>query len=127
MWLHPDFVIVGQPEFFTALNRLLVKTPVPVLKDYLRMQLISGHAGYLSKAWVDEDFSFSGKVLSGQKEQRPRWKRVLDSQGDAMGIVLGKLFTVRDYFPPKAKRYATRTWWKPFAPHTTTVSSASIG
>jgi putative endopeptidase len=103
MSLHTDTVIVGQPEFFTALNRLLKKTPVPVLKDYLRTQLVAGYAPYLSKPWVDEDFAFSGKVLSGQKEQRPRWKRVLDSQGNAMGMVLGKIF-VEEYFPPNVKQ-----------------------
>ena len=106
MTLHPDSVIVGQPEFFTALNRLLAKTPVPVLKDYLRLQLVSGYAPYLNKDWVDENFAFKGRVLAGQKEQRPRWKRVLDAQGEAMGMVLGKLF-VQQYFPPAAKaRYA---------------------
>jgi putative endopeptidase len=103
MSLHTNYVIVGQPEFFTALNRLLAKTPIPVLKDYLRLRLVSDYAEYLGKAWDDEDFSFSGKVLSGQKEQRPRWKRVLDSQGHAMGMVLGKMF-VQEYFSPAAKK-----------------------
>ena len=103
MSLHPDFVIVGQPEFFTALNRLLKRTPVSVLKDYLRIQLISEYAEYLGKPWADEDFSFAGKALTGQKEQRPRWKRVLDSQGDAMGMILGRIF-VQEYFPTKVKQ-----------------------
>jgi putative endopeptidase len=103
MSLHTNYVIVGQPEFFTALNRLLAKTPIPVLKDYLRVRLVSDYAEYLGRTWDDEDFSFSGKVLSGQKEQRPRWKRVLDSQGHAMGMVLGKIF-VQEYFPPAAKK-----------------------
>lgn len=103
MSLKPDFVIVGQPEFFTALNRLLAKTPVPVLQDYLRIQLVSGYAEYLGKAWDDEDFSFTDKVLSGQQEQRPRWKRVLDAQDHAMGMVLGKIF-VQEYFPEPTKR-----------------------
>ena len=106
MSLHPEFVIVGQPEFFTGLNRLLKKTPLLVLKDYLRIHLIAEYAKYLSKSWADEEFSFTGKVLTGQQEQRPRWKRVLDSQSDAMGMVLGRIF-VQEYFPPKAKqRYA---------------------
>jgi putative endopeptidase len=104
--LKPDFVIVGQPEFFTALNRLLGKTPVPVLQDYLRLQLVSGYAEYLGKAWDDEDFAFTDRVLSGQLEQRPRWKRVLDAQDHAMGMVLGRIF-VQEYFPERAKqRYA---------------------
>ena len=101
--LHPDVVVVGQPEFFTALNRLLKKTPVPVLKDYMRLHLVSAYAEYLGKTWDDEDFSFSGKVLSGQQQERPRWKRVLDSQEHSMGMVLGKLF-VREYFPERAKQ-----------------------
>jgi putative endopeptidase len=103
MSLKPDLVIVGQPEFFTALNRLLTDTPVPVLKDYLRLQLVSNYAGFLSKAWEDEDFAFNGKVLSGQQEQRPRWKRALEAQEFAMGMVLGKIF-VREYFPEREKR-----------------------
>jgi putative endopeptidase len=106
MALHPDLVIVGQPEFFTAMNRLLAKTPVPVLKDYLRLQLLEDYSEYLGKVWVDEDFSFTGKVLAGQEEQRPRWKRVLDAQGDAMGMVLGKVF-VKEYFPPQTKQRYT--------------------
>lgn len=106
MSLHPELVIVGQPEFFAAMNRLLVKTPVPVLKDYLRLQLLEDYAEYLGKVWVDEDFAFTGTVLAGQQEQRPRWKRVLDAQGEAMGMVLGKLF-VQEYFPPQAKRRYT--------------------
>ena len=104
--LHPDMVIVGQPEYFTSLNRLLKNTPVPVLKDYMRLQLVSAYAEYLGQAWDDEDFSFSGKILSGQLQERPRWKRVLDSQEHAMGMVLGRLF-VRDYFPEHTKQRYT--------------------
>ncbi|HUC84148.1 MAG TPA: M13 family metallopeptidase [Candidatus Acidoferrales bacterium] len=103
MSLQPEFVIVGQPEFFTALNRLLDRTPVPVLKDYLRLHLLSAYAEYLGKAWDEEDFSFAGKVLGGQQQDRPRWKRVLDSQEHAMGMVLGKIF-VQDYFPERTKQ-----------------------
>lgn len=107
MSLHPDFVIVGQPEYFTALNRLLKKTPVAVLKDYLRLHLVSAYAEYLGKAWDDEDFSFEGKVLGGQQQERPRWKRVLDSQEHAMGMVLGRMF-VKDYFPERSKQRYTK-------------------
>ncbi len=106
MGLHPNVVIVGQPEFFRAMNQLLAKTPVPVLKDYLRLQLVEDYAEYLGRAWVDEDFAFTGAVLAGQQEQRPRWKRVLDAQGEAMGMVLGKRF-VQAYFPPQAKQRYT--------------------
>src|ERR1700730_7319493 len=104
--LHPSFVIVGQPEFFSGLEALLKKTPVPVLRDYLRFHLISEYAAYLSKEIDDEDFSFYHRVLSGQKEPRPRWKRVLDAEAHGMGIVLGRIF-VKEYFPESVKnRYS---------------------
>jgi putative endopeptidase len=104
--LRPEFVVVGQPEFFAALNGLLTTTPVPVLQDYLALRLTSTYADSLSTALDDEHFSFYGRVLSGQKQPRPRWKRVLDAEDEAMGMVLGRIF-VREYFPePVKKRYA---------------------
>jgi putative endopeptidase len=104
--LRPAFVVVGQPEFFTALNGLLKQTPVAVLQDYLRFHLVSDYSEFLSTPFDDEHFSFYNQVLSGQKEQRPRWKRVLDAEDAAMGMVLGKIF-VKEYFPEAAKkRYA---------------------
>ena len=104
--LHPDFVIVGQPEFFAAVERLLKRTPAPVLRNYLRVHLIDAYAVTLGESFDNEHFQFYGQVLSGQKEQRERWKRVLDAEGDAMGMVLGRIF-VQEYFPVVAKqRYA---------------------
>ncbi|HTI73188.1 MAG TPA: M13 family metallopeptidase [Candidatus Limnocylindria bacterium] len=104
--LSAGYIIVGQPEFFTALEGLLKDTPVPVLQDYLRFHLVADYSEYLGQAFDDEYFAFYGKVLSGQKEQRPRWKRVLDTQDHAMGMLLGKIF-VKDYFPETSKvRYS---------------------
>ncbi|HKC80960.1 MAG TPA: M13 family metallopeptidase, partial [Gemmatimonadaceae bacterium] len=104
--LRPDSVVVGQPEFFTALQSLIQSTPAPVLQDYLRFQLVSQYSPYLSNALYAERFSFYNRVLNGQKEPRLRWKRVLDAEGDAMGMVLGRIF-VKEYFGPVAKkRYA---------------------
>ena len=101
--LHPQQVIVGQPEFFGAVNGLVTKTPVPVLRDYLTLRLVSDYSPFLSTAFVNEDFAFTGKVLNGQKEIRPRWKRVLDAEEDAMGMILGRIF-VQAYFPEAAKK-----------------------
>ncbi|HEY3884414.1 MAG TPA: M13 family metallopeptidase [Vicinamibacterales bacterium] len=104
--LRPATVIVGQPEFFSALQRLLNTTPVSVLKDYLRFHLVSAYASTLGKAVDDEHFDFYGRVLSGQKEQRPRWKRALDAENGAMGMILGRIF-VNAYFPQRTKaRYS---------------------
>jgi len=101
--LKPQTVIVGQPEFFEVLDNLLAITSVEVLQDYLRFHLVSRYADYLSKPFQEEHFRFHGQVLSGQKQPRDRWKRVLDAEEGAMGMVLGKLF-VKEYFPPEAKK-----------------------
>jgi putative endopeptidase len=104
--LRPDSVIVGQPEFFTAMSSLVQSTPVPTLQDYMRYQLITSYSPYLGSAFYQERFSFYNRVLNGQKEPRARWKRVLDAEGDAMGMVLGRIF-VKEYFPAaEKKRYA---------------------
>ncbi len=100
--LHPDVLIVGQPEFFAALEQLLRHTPVPVLRDYLRLHLVDTYATALSKPFDEEHFRFYDQILSGKMEQRERWKRVLDAEGDAMGFMLGKIF-VHDYFPATTK------------------------
>jgi putative endopeptidase len=105
--IAPSYVVVGQPEFLAGLEKQLTKTPVPVLRDYLRLQLIDTYSPYLSKAFDDEHFEFYGKVLSGKKEQRPRWKRTIDAENAALGMVLGRIF-VKEYFPESAKqRYST--------------------
>jgi len=97
-----DSVIVGQPEYYKAVNTALKTFPVDDWKAYLRLKLISSYASYLNNALVEENFRFGGKVLRGQKEQLPRWKRVLDNENSIMGELLGKLF-VQEYFPQKSK------------------------
>ena len=101
--LDPGYVLAGQPEFLAAADRLLQSTPVPVLQDYLRYHLVDAYAEYLSSAFDAEHFRFHGQAMSGKKEQRPRWKRVIDEENDAMGMVLGRSF-VEDYFPEASKQ-----------------------
>jgi len=101
--IHPDSVIVGQPEFLDAVNRLLGATPLPVLQDYLRYHVAADYSPYLSKPFADEYFDFYRRTMSGAKEQRPRWKRVLDAEEEAMGMVLGRIF-VKAYFPERSKQ-----------------------
>jgi putative endopeptidase len=87
-----DTVIVGQPEYYRAVNTALKTFSVDDWKAYLRWKLISSNAPYLNKALDEENFRFSGTVLSGRKEQLPRWKRVLDTENGIMGELLGELF-----------------------------------
>jgi putative endopeptidase len=101
-----DSVIVGQPEYYRALNTALKTFPAGDWKAYLRWKLISSYAPYLNSAADAESFRFSGKVISGRKEQLPRWKRVLDTENGLMGEALGFLF-VKEYFPVTAKQRYT--------------------
>ncbi len=100
-----DSVIVGQPEFFTALNEVLAKTPIDVLKQYVKFNLVSDFAAVLPDAYGVEAFNFQ-KLFSGAKERKPRWKRAIQMEEDAMGEMLGRLY-VKEFFNETAKkRYA---------------------
>jgi len=100
-----DSTIVGQPEFYSALNQQLVKTPIPVWKNYLQVHLVHSFAPYLDSATYNNYFEYV-QALSGASKQRPRWKIVLDAEQDAMGEALGQLF-VKEYFNEQTKkRYA---------------------
>ncbi len=98
-----DTVIIGQPEFFQALSAIIRTEPLQNLKDYMTYQLMNDMAPYLSKSIADADFDFYGRILKGAKEQRPRWKRTLDTEEKTMGEALGKLFAA-EYFDEKAKK-----------------------
>ncbi len=105
--IKTDTVIVGQPEFFTQMNTALTKFSVEDWKSYLKSHLVSRFSTALSKPFDEEDFNFSGKILSGQKEQKPRWKRTLDALEGQLGDALGSLF-VKEFFPEKAKLRYTK-------------------
>ena len=98
-----DTVIVGQPAYYQTVGQLLQKTPLADWRDYLRWHLVSEFAGQLSQPIDQEHFHFYNTILRGQKEQRARWKRVLDAEEDAMGEMLGQLF-VKEYFTPETKQ-----------------------
>jgi putative endopeptidase len=98
-----DTVIVGQPEYYIALNKVLKTVSINDWKNYLRKNLITSFGSYLSKPFDKEMFRFYGTILNGNKEQLPRWKRVLDTENELMGEVLGQIF-VKEYFPEKTKK-----------------------
>jgi putative endopeptidase len=101
-----DSLNVAQVTFFTGLDSLLARTPLPVLKSYLRWCAVEDAAPTLSSAFVQEDFRFA-RVLSGVTEMQPRWKRCLTATDGALGDLLGKVY-VEQKFPPEAKERALR-------------------
>ena len=97
-----DTVVVGQPEFLKALDGLVKKYTLDNWKDYLRWNLVNAYASYLSKPLDDQNFAFYGTVLSGQKEQRPRWKRVVEQTDGSLGELIGQVY-VDEYCPKGTK------------------------
>jgi putative endopeptidase len=96
------YEVVGQPEFFDAVEKLLQEKPLAAWKVYLRWKLLHNSAPFLHQAVEQENFEFFGKVLSGQQEQEPRWKRAAHVIDGSIGEALGQLY-VEKYFPPEAK------------------------
>jgi putative endopeptidase len=97
-----DYFVISQPSYITAFDRLLQQTPLPVWRSYFRWRVLNDCAPYLSKAFVDEGFAFTGVALSGTKENEPRWKRGLELVDASIGEGLGKLYVAK-YFPPQYK------------------------
>jgi putative endopeptidase len=104
---HPELkeINVGQPDFFKALDRELTATSIDDWKTYLRWHLVNAAAPGLSDKFVDEDFDFRGKTLTGAKEIQPRWKRCVQATDRVLGEALGQVY-VQKYFPPAAKARA---------------------
>src|SRR5690348_16817123 len=96
---------LSQPKFFAEFDKLLAKAPIDQWQAYLRFHVIDDASPLLSKSFQDNKFDFYGKTLSGQPEQKARWKRVLGSVNGSMGMALGQLY-VDKMFKPEAKERA---------------------
>jgi putative endopeptidase len=110
--IHPDFIAVGQPEYLDALDKVLKRTPIAVLKDYLRFRLVSEYADYLSPEFDNEHFNFYRGTLLGQSEQQPRWKRVLEAENhgsflsvNPIGMAVGRHYVSAYFSEATKKRY----------------------
>ncbi len=99
--IEEDTVLVGQPEYYKELNKVLVETPMDVLKNYIKFQYISGFAPYLSTRFQKESFNFA-KEFSGQKQQQERSKRMVDLVNGKLGELVGQVYVQR-HFSPEAK------------------------
>jgi putative endopeptidase len=93
---------VVAPDFFKALNSELSSTSLDDLKTYMRWHIVSEQSQYLPEAIDKEHFDFYGRILTGAKEQRARWKRCTAAADADLGEALGKVY-VKKNFPPEAK------------------------
>lgn len=98
---------VTSPEFFKTLEASLRKEDLASWKAYLRWQLVNANSTYLSSAFVNADFNFFGKTLSGAQQLQPRWKRCVGHVDNDLGEALGQAY-VKRVFPPEAKQRAQK-------------------
>jgi len=93
---------MGHPSWFGEFDKSLTEVPIEHWKAYLRFHTIEGFSPYLGKGFVEEQFDFRGHKLLGQKEMEPRWKRVLGTVNEEMGMAMGQLYVAKE-FPPESK------------------------
>ena len=89
--ISADTILVGQPEFYKELNRLLNSTPLETLKNYLCFHVVNDDADYLSHDFADAKFNYE-KLLTGQKQMRERWKRMTNMVDQQLGDNLGQIY-----------------------------------
>lgn len=96
---------VGQPDFFKEFDAAVASVPLDDWKVYLRWHLVHSRAAALPAKFVEENFNFYGKQLTGTEEILPRWRRCVESTDRQLGEALGPYYVERN-FPPAAKAKA---------------------
>ena len=99
-------IIVGQPEALAEAAQILDTLPAEQQVLYLQWKLINHAAGCLSDAFVEQDFDFYGRTMSGAQEMQPRWKRAVSTVSGVLGEAVGQMY-VEKYFPAAAKERMT--------------------
>ncbi|MCU1234094.1 MAG: Endothelin-converting enzyme 1, partial [Candidatus Solibacter sp.] len=92
-----DAIVVSWPDYFKAIEQEIQKAPLEDWKVYLGWHLLHAEATLLPAAFLQENFEFYGKVLTGAKEMRPRWKRCVDFTDNQLGEALGKAYVQKTF------------------------------
>lgn len=95
-------IIVEQPSYFEALDKMLADVPLETWKSYLAFRILDSRAQHLDAATAAIRFDYRNRILFGQKEEPPRWKSGIAVVNNLIGEAVGKLYVAR-HFPPEAK------------------------
>ncbi len=95
-------VNISQPSYLEGFAELVNTVDLGIWQTYLKWNLLNSRAGFLSQEFDEQDFDFYQRILSGQQQQRPRWKRGVDGVNNVLGEVVGKIYVSR-HFTPEAK------------------------
>jgi putative endopeptidase len=97
-------VNVTQPSYFEALDKIFAEVPVADWRVYLRYKLLSTYAPDLPAKFVQRQFEFNDRTVSGVEELKPRWKRGVDTIEGAVGDLVGKMYVERHFKPEQKQR-----------------------
>ncbi len=95
-------VVVGEKSAFPKIAAIFAETPIATLQAWQAFTVVDGAAPYLSHRFADAHFEFRDKTLGGQAEQKPRWKRAVNTIDRGMGEAVGRVYVAK-YFTPEAK------------------------
>jgi putative endopeptidase len=95
-------LVVGQPEFFAGLEKLLTSMKPAEYRDYMEWGHVTSSAAYLDDKTEAEKFDFFGRVMTGRQQDHPLWRRATTQLEGQMGQALGKIY-VEKYFPSSSK------------------------
>ena len=98
-----EHMVVGQPETLENMCAMLGSEKLDVVKSYMVASLLSSAAGSLGDNISEAQFDFFGRVMSGQQQQRPRWKRAMAVPNRVLGEAVGEIY-VKKYFPESDKQ-----------------------
>ena len=98
----PEMFSLSVPAFHQEVSKMLKDVPVAQWQSYLRFHVVDGASPYLNDALVEESFNFYNKTLSGQKEMKALWKRVLAQIESGAGEAMGQIY-VQVAFPPESR------------------------
>ena len=101
--IDTQYVNVEQVEPIKESIAIINDTDLELIKTYLKYRIINGSTSFLDDKTYDIAFDFYNRVLSGQKEQKPRWKRAVAMIDGTLGEMVGQLY-VKKYFPESAKK-----------------------
>lgn len=99
----PKDIVVMQPEFFTTVAHMLATYEIAKWQVYLSTHVIADFASFLTPELEKEMFSFYGTTLTGMKEMKPLWRRIVNVVNGGLSELVGELY-VREYFPKDAKK-----------------------
>lgn len=98
----PKLFSLAMPAFHEEVSKMIADVAADTWKSYLRFHMVDNASPYLSEPFVQERYAFYNKAMTGQKEQKARWKRVLGAIEDNAGEAMGQLY-VKVAFPAESK------------------------